>query len=89
MCKFPQEFKGNMKFIHIKASQKIFLDVQNQWVHRDKVHMYDDTSAGLLKVFISDLSADDEGTYRCGVNIAHSFLFMEIKLKLNQGKELL
>ncbi len=51
--------------------------------------MYDDTSEGLLKAFISDLTAADEGTYRCGVNTADDHLFTEIKLKINQGKELL
>ncbi len=51
--------------------------------------MYDDTSAGVLKVFISDLTAADEATYRCGVNIADDHLFTEIKLKISQGKELL
>ncbi len=50
--------------------------------------MYDDTSAGVLKVFISDLTAADEATYRCGVNIADDHLFTEIKLKISQGKEL-
>ncbi len=51
--------------------------------------MYDDTSAGVLKVFISDLTAADEATYRCGVNIADDHLFTEINLKISQGKELL
>ncbi len=47
--------------------------------------MYDDTSEGILKVFISDLTASDEGTYRCGVNTADDHLFTEIKLKINPG----
>ncbi len=51
--------------------------------------MYDDTSEGLLKVFISDLTAEDEGMYRCGLNIADNDLFTKVKLKINQGKELL
>uniref|UniRef100_A0A9J7ZN57 Immunoglobulin V-set domain-containing protein n=1 Tax=Cyprinus carpio carpio TaxID=630221 RepID=A0A9J7ZN57_CYPCA len=48
--------------------------------------MYDDTSEGVLKVFISDLTAADEGTYRCGVNITDGHLFTEITLKISQGK---
>ncbi|XP_016407719.1 polymeric immunoglobulin receptor [Sinocyclocheilus rhinocerous] len=83
-CKFPQEFKGNKKFIQIHSSQKIPVDGQNQWVHHDKVHMYDDTREGVLKVFISDLTAADEGTYRCGVNIADDHLFTEVTLTVNQ-----
>ncbi|XP_051737940.1 polymeric immunoglobulin receptor-like isoform X12 [Ctenopharyngodon idella] len=83
-CKFPQEFKGNKKFIQKDPSQKIPVDEQNQWVRHDKVHMYDDSSEGLLKVFISDLTAADEGTYRCGVNIAGDDLFTEVKLTVNQ-----
>uniref|UniRef100_A0A673KRD5 Ig-like domain-containing protein n=1 Tax=Sinocyclocheilus rhinocerous TaxID=307959 RepID=A0A673KRD5_9TELE len=51
--------------------------------------MYDDTREGVLKVFISDLTAADEGTYRCGVNIADDHLFTEVTLTVNQGKELL
>lgn len=51
--------------------------------------MYDDSSEGLLKVFISDLTAADEGTYRCGVNIAGDDLVTEVKLTVNQGKEIL
>ncbi|RXN13522.1 polymeric immunoglobulin receptor-like protein [Labeo rohita] len=66
------------------SSLKIPVDEQNQWVSRDKVHMYDDTSGGVLKVFISDLTEADEVTYRCGVNIANDHLFTEIKLTVNQ-----
>ncbi|KTF93048.1 hypothetical protein cypCar_00032114 [Cyprinus carpio] len=83
-CTFPQEFKGNKKFIQTHSSQKISVDGQNQWVLHDKVHMYDDTSEGVLKVFISDLTAADEGTYRCGVNITDGHLFTEITLKISQ-----
>ncbi|CAM4455130.1 unnamed protein product [Leuciscus chuanchicus] len=84
-CKFPQEFKGNKKFIQKDPPQKkIFVEEQNQWVHHDKVHMYDDSSEGRLKVFISDLTAADEATYRCGVNITDHDLFTEIKLTVNQ-----
>ncbi|XP_067259344.1 polymeric immunoglobulin receptor-like isoform X2 [Chanodichthys erythropterus] len=81
-CKFPQEFRRNKKFIQKDSSQKIIVDEQNQWVRHDKVHMYDDSSEGLLKVFISDLTEDDGGTYRCGVNIAH--LFTDVTLTVNQ-----
>jgi len=52
--------------------------------------MYDDPSEGRLKVFISDLTAADKATYRCGVKINDDEdLFSEIKLTVNQGKELL
>lgn len=83
-CKFPEEFKENKKFIQKDSSQKIPVE-QNQWIPHDKVHMFDDTSAGVLKVFISDLTAADEATYRCGVNTADDHLFTEIKLKISQG----
>ncbi|XP_067260901.1 polymeric immunoglobulin receptor-like isoform X2 [Chanodichthys erythropterus] len=81
-CKFPQEFRRNKKFIQKDSSQKIIVDEQNQWVRHDKVHVYDDSSEGLLKVFISDLTENDGGTYRCGVNIVH--LFTDVKLTVNQ-----
>ncbi|XP_048051086.1 polymeric immunoglobulin receptor-like [Megalobrama amblycephala] len=80
--KFPQEFRRNKKFIQKDSSQKIIVDKQNQWVRHDKVHMYDDSSEGLLKVFISDLTKEDGGTYKCGVNIAH--LFTDVTLTVNQ-----
>ncbi|XP_052475529.1 polymeric immunoglobulin receptor [Carassius gibelio] len=83
-CKFPEEFKGNKKFIQKHSSQKISVDGQNQWVLHDKVHMYDDISEGVLKVFISDLTEADEGTYRCGVNITDDHLFTEITLNISQ-----
>ncbi|XP_059407724.1 polymeric immunoglobulin receptor-like [Carassius carassius] len=83
-CKFPEEFKGNKKFIQTHSSQKISVDGQNQWVLHDKVHMCDDTSEGVLKVFISNLTAADEGAYRCGVNITDDHLFTEITLKISQ-----
>ncbi|RXN14311.1 polymeric immunoglobulin receptor-like protein [Labeo rohita] len=84
-CKFPQKFKGNKKFIQKDPTQKIPVDEQNQWVRHDKVHMYDNSSEGVLKVFISNLTVDDETTYRCGVNINNDEdLFTEIKLTVNQ-----
>ncbi|XP_048051518.1 polymeric immunoglobulin receptor-like [Megalobrama amblycephala] len=46
--------------------------------------MYDDSSEGLLKVFISDLTPDDGGTYRCGVNITDDDLFTDVTLTVNQ-----
>ncbi|XP_016114902.1 polymeric immunoglobulin receptor [Sinocyclocheilus grahami] len=84
-CKFPQEFIENKKFIQKDSSEKIPVDEQNRWVRHDKVLMYDDTSEGVLKVFIRDLTAADEGTYRCGVNTADDHLFTEITLKINQA----
>ncbi|KAL0151809.1 hypothetical protein M9458_052810, partial [Cirrhinus mrigala] len=87
-CKFPKIFQGNKKFIQKDSSLKIPVDEQNQWVRRDKVHMYDDTSEGVLKVFISDLTAADEATYRCGVNIADDDdPLTEIKLTVNQDHQ--
>lgn len=62
------------------------LDGQNQWIHHDKVHMFDNTTEGHLKVFISDLTAAVAGTYRCGVNIDQDDLYTEVKLNVNQGK---
>ncbi|XP_026109933.1 polymeric immunoglobulin receptor-like [Carassius auratus] len=82
-CEFPEEFKENQKFIQIHSSQEIS-DEQNQWIHHDRVHMYDDRSSGVLKVFISDLTEADEGTYRCGVKTVNDHLFTEIRLKINQ-----
>ncbi|XP_059410905.1 polymeric immunoglobulin receptor-like isoform X2 [Carassius carassius] len=83
-CEFPEEFKENQKFIQKVSSQEISVKEQNQWIHHDRVHMYDDTSSGVLKVFISDLTAADEGRYRCGVKTVNDHVFMKIKLKINQ-----
>ncbi|XP_058644200.1 uncharacterized protein LOC131547548 isoform X2 [Onychostoma macrolepis] len=83
-CKFPQELKENKKFIQKDSSQKIPVDEQKRWEAHNKVHVYDDSSKGLLKVFISDLTAADEATYRCGVNTADDDLFTEIKLTVSQ-----
>ncbi|XP_042571972.1 polymeric immunoglobulin receptor-like [Cyprinus carpio] len=83
-CEFPEEFKENQKFIQKDSSKEISVDEQNQWIHYDKVLVYDDTSAGVLKVFISDLTAADEATYRCAVNTADDHLFTKIKLKISQ-----
>ncbi|XP_067296674.1 polymeric immunoglobulin receptor-like isoform X2 [Pseudorasbora parva] len=84
-CTFPQEFKGNEKFIQKDSGQKILVNGQNQWKDHNNVHMFDDSSEGLLKVFISDLTTADEGTYRCGVNINDKDLFTEVKLTVNPG----
>ncbi|XP_073764375.1 polymeric immunoglobulin receptor-like isoform X2 [Danio rerio] len=84
-CKFPQKIKENKKFFMRAESQKIMLDEQNQWIHHDNVHMYDNTTEGHLKVFISDLSAANEGTYRCGVNIDQDDLYTEVKLNVNKA----
>ncbi|XP_052402684.1 polymeric immunoglobulin receptor-like isoform X2 [Carassius gibelio] len=83
-CKFPEEFKENQKFIQKDSSQEISVE-QNQWIRHDKVNMYDNSSSGVLKVFISDLTEADEGTYRCGVKTADDHLFMKITLKISQG----
>uniref|UniRef100_A0A9J7YGV8 Ig-like domain-containing protein n=1 Tax=Cyprinus carpio carpio TaxID=630221 RepID=A0A9J7YGV8_CYPCA len=82
-CEFPEEFKENKKFIQKDSSKEIYVE-QNQWIHYDRVHVFDDTSAGVLKVFISDLTAAEEGTYRCGVNTADDHLLMRIRLKISQ-----
>ncbi|XP_026120479.1 polymeric immunoglobulin receptor-like isoform X2 [Carassius auratus] len=82
-CEFPEEFKENQKFIKINSSKEISVK-QNQWIRLDKALVYDDRSSGVLKVFISDLTAADEGTYRCGVKTADDHLFMKIRLKINQ-----
>ncbi|XP_039540128.1 polymeric immunoglobulin receptor-like [Pimephales promelas] len=84
-CRFQQTLRRNKKFIQKDSQKKIFVDKHNQWSRHDKVHMYDDPSEGRLKVFISDLTAADEATYRCGVNINDDEdLFSEIKLTVNQ-----
>ncbi|XP_026110186.1 polymeric immunoglobulin receptor-like isoform X1 [Carassius auratus] len=82
-CKFPEEFKENQKFIQKDSSQEISVK-QNQWIRHNKALVYDDTSSGVLKVFISDLTEADEGTYRCGVKTADDHLFIKITLKISQ-----
>ncbi|XP_026120859.1 polymeric immunoglobulin receptor-like [Carassius auratus] len=82
-CEFPEEFKENQKFIKINSSKEISVE-QNQWIRLDKALVYDETSSGVLKVFISDLTEADEGTYRCGVKTVNDHLFMKIRLKINQ-----
>ncbi|XP_051560100.1 polymeric immunoglobulin receptor-like isoform X4 [Myxocyprinus asiaticus] len=86
-CKFPPQNKGNRKFIQKVAvdSQKTFTNSQNSWDQYGNVFLYDDTSEGFLMVFMKELTAANDETYRCGVEIPYNGdLFTEVKLRVNQ-----
>ncbi|KAL6482299.1 hypothetical protein MHYP_G00103790 [Metynnis hypsauchen] len=58
---------------------------KNEWINRGRFSLFDDTRAAQVWVMIRELTVEDSGTYRCGVDMYLAFdVFTPVELKVEE-----
>ncbi|KAA0721744.1 hypothetical protein E1301_Tti014283 [Triplophysa tibetana] len=68
-----------------RCSDIIKTDSKNKWVNNGRFSLYDDTTASVFNVTITDLNEDDSDTYYCVVDKAKwTDIYTEVKLNVRE-----
>ncbi|KAI7811125.1 putative CMRF35-like molecule 8 [Triplophysa rosa] len=68
------------------CSDVIRTDVKDEWVESERFSLYDDTTASVFNVTITDLNEHDSDTYQCAVDIDYrKDIYTEVKLTVREG----
>nr|XP_055060043.1 polymeric immunoglobulin receptor-like isoform X2 [Misgurnus anguillicaudatus] len=73
-CKYEEKYIQNKKYFckgewRATCSDLIRTDIKDKWFQNGRFSLYDDTTALVFTVTITDLKIQDSGTYMCGVDI--------------------
>uniref|UniRef100_A0A8C2FGH5 Immunoglobulin domain-containing protein n=1 Tax=Cyprinus carpio TaxID=7962 RepID=A0A8C2FGH5_CYPCA len=76
-CRYDREYTDNTKYFcrgewKITCSDLIRTDMKNNQVDSGRFSLFDDTTAAVFTVTFRNLSKQDSGMYRCGVDISLS-----------------
>ncbi|XP_057188233.1 CMRF35-like molecule 3 isoform X1 [Triplophysa rosa] len=67
------------------CSDVIRTDVKDEWVESERFSLYDDTTASVFNVTITDLNEHDSDTYQCAVDIDYrKDIYTEVKLTVRE-----
>ncbi|KAL1281387.1 hypothetical protein QQF64_000190 [Cirrhinus molitorella] len=79
-CTYDRKYTANAKYFckgrkpdipQIEwCSNLIKTETKDEWVHSGRFSLYDDTTANIFNVTISNLSEQDSGTYQCAADIS-------------------
>ncbi|XP_072513089.1 polymeric immunoglobulin receptor-like [Salminus brasiliensis] len=84
---YPEEFKGNTKFLEKLNGQSFTAVANTKESPKDRFSISDDKISKTLSVRIRDVSEDDGGVYFCGVgvgreSVSYNTVFTEIQLQV-------
>ncbi|XP_065130624.1 uncharacterized protein [Paramisgurnus dabryanus] len=96
-CEYDQNYKTNTKYF-CKGQKPLIMqrgwcsdliktDIKDQWYHDGRFSLYDDTTASVFTVIITDLNINDSDTYMCGVDISwKTDDYTEVKLTVKEDR---
>ncbi|XP_036412914.1 CMRF35-like molecule 8 [Colossoma macropomum] len=89
-CTYKTNFTVNPKYLckgpWSNCTDQIKTGVKNKWINRGRFSLFDDTSAAVFMVNISELTVEDSGTYHCGVDIFLDFdVYTTVELNVQGG----
>ncbi|KAA0721743.1 CMRF35-like molecule 7 [Triplophysa tibetana] len=67
-----------------KCYDLIKTDIKDEWVNNGRFSLYDDTTASVFTVTITDLKEDDSDTYYCAVDRSLRDIYTEVKLNVRE-----
>ncbi|XP_034149964.1 polymeric immunoglobulin receptor-like [Esox lucius] len=91
-CHYNNQEESNGKYFCKKntflgCEDKIRSGSQNTWQHRGRFSLYDDTEGKYFTVVIRQLTRQDEGTYRCAVDLYLDHdSYTKVELKVNEDE---
>ncbi|XP_057188234.1 uncharacterized protein LOC130553547 isoform X2 [Triplophysa rosa] len=72
------------------CSDVIRTDVKDEWVESERFSLYDDTTASVFNVTITDLNEHDSDTYQCAVDIDYrKDIYTEVKLTVREDSSVI
>ncbi|XP_056625588.1 polymeric immunoglobulin receptor-like [Triplophysa dalaica] len=90
-CHYESGYSTNAKYfcrlsadLTQKCSDLIKTDIKNKWFKSGRFFLYDDTTASVFNVTITDLNEDDSDTYYCAVDRSLWDIHTEVKLNVRE-----
>ncbi|KAK6300989.1 hypothetical protein J4Q44_G00290870 [Coregonus suidteri] len=84
-CEYSYQHDDNQtSFSDGNSKDTIITGLKNTWQHSGRFSLYDNTEGNYFKVIIRQLTKQDEGTYRCGVDkptALGSYTVVELKVE--------
>ncbi|KAL6482267.1 hypothetical protein MHYP_G00103470 [Metynnis hypsauchen] len=90
-CKYDTEYASNPKYLCTGLwpcmTKPIWTDVKKKWINRGRFSLFDDTRASQFWVLIRELTVEDSGTYKCGVDISGIDVYKSVELKVEEDQD--
>ncbi|XP_036412907.1 polymeric immunoglobulin receptor-like [Colossoma macropomum] len=71
-CTYDTGYTSNPKYLCTGSwpclTKPIWTDAKNEWINSGRFSLFDDTRAAEFWVLIRELTVEDSGTYKCGVD---------------------
>ena len=91
-CRYDKKYKSNSKYLckgpWPNCADQIKTDVKNEWRSKGRFSLLDNTSSTEFWVMIRDLTVQDSGTYKCGVDKAFIDVYTPVELTVEEGEYL-
>uniref|UniRef100_A0A8C2HIE1 Ig-like domain-containing protein n=1 Tax=Cyprinus carpio TaxID=7962 RepID=A0A8C2HIE1_CYPCA len=85
-CTYQDRHTGNAKYfckvLWLKCSDLIKTKEKDKWVNSGRFFLYDDTGAAVFTVIFRNLSEQDSGKYKCGVDKLGIDSYTEVNLNV-------
>ncbi|KAF4078839.1 hypothetical protein AMELA_G00186150 [Ameiurus melas] len=87
-CNYNTEYRKNQKYFckgsGRSCSEQIKIGAKNEWIHSGRFSLFDDTNLPKIRVQIRQLTVEDTGTYRCGVDQVGKDIYTPVELKVKE-----
>ncbi|XP_058258451.1 polymeric immunoglobulin receptor-like [Hemibagrus wyckioides] len=92
-CKYDTEYRQNTKYFckvsGLKCPYLIKVEAKNEWVNSGRFSLFDDTKSAEVWVMIRELTVQDFGSYKCGIDVlwgtVHTSMYTQVELKVKKG----
>ena len=91
-CIYNTGYTSNPKYLCTGAwpcmTKPIWTDAKNKWINSGRFSLFDDTRAAQFWVLIRELTVEDSGTYKCGVDKSGIDIYTPVELNVMEGESL-
>ncbi|KAL6482266.1 hypothetical protein MHYP_G00103460 [Metynnis hypsauchen] len=90
-CTYDTGYTSNPKYLCTGSwpcrTKPIWTDVKKKWINSGRFSLFDDTRASQFWVLIRELTVEDSGTYKCGVDKFAIDVYTPVKLKVEEDQD--
>ncbi|KAL7852059.1 hypothetical protein SRHO_G00178440 [Serrasalmus rhombeus] len=93
-CKYETQYRSNEKYLckgswpGLTCTDQITTGVKNEWINRGRFSLFDDARGAQFWVVIRELTVEDSGTYKCGVEISwKKDVYTPVELKVEEDPD--
>ncbi|KAL6482288.1 hypothetical protein MHYP_G00103680 [Metynnis hypsauchen] len=88
-CRYETQYTSNPKYLCTGPwpcmTKPIWTDDKNKWINSGRFSLFDDTRASQFWVLIRELTVEDTGTYKCGVDKSFIDVYTPVELKVEEN----